>query len=90
MGSRQRRRHPARSSVSLALLPPEVQVAEAAILDFNPQIASVENTPVLSICQYGFSGLATACLLGVYGLKMISTQVRLGSGSRQAGMVYVM
>ena len=28
-----------------------------------------ENVPVLSVYQYGLSGLATAFLLGVYGLS---------------------
>ena len=31
--------------------------------------ASMENTPVLSVCHYGLSVLAAACLLGVYGLS---------------------
>ena len=35
----------------------------------SPVGVSLENTLVLSVCQYDLSGFATACLLGVYGLS---------------------
>ena len=35
----------------------------------SPVMASQENTPVLCVCQDGFSGFGTACLLQVYGLS---------------------
>ena len=35
----------------------------------SPVGLSLENTPVLSVCQYSLPGVAKACLLGVYGLS---------------------